>query len=197
MTFLPISQYDANQYSQFALPGYADQAGLSAVFTMIARGVDQQRASDYLIDTFWNGTAGAWNAGDPGLSAKVTFSDGLGNTVVPNGHAGFPVVAGSTDFAAMLKSGPVMISGGGTPAHWLLATQMTTDGKGIVANDPVTGKQVLLTYDPVTKAVGGVTGMFDPASNKFVSFAEASTATPALVGLQSFVPATFLAVSAK
>jgi filamentous hemagglutinin family protein len=197
MTFLPISQYDANQYSQFALPGYADQAGLSAVFTMIARGVDQQRASDYLIDTFWNGTAGAWNAGDPGLSAKVTFSDGLGNTVVPNGHAGFPVVAGSTDFAAMLKSGPVMISGGGTPAHWLLATQMTTDGKGIVANDPVTGKQVLLTYDPVTKAVGGVTGVFDPASNKFVSFAEASTATPALVGLQSFVPATFLSVSAK
>ncbi len=57
MSFLPISMYDANQYSQFTLPGYADQAGLSAVFTMIARGVDGQRGSDYMIDTFWNGTA--------------------------------------------------------------------------------------------------------------------------------------------
>jgi hypothetical protein len=29
--------------------------------------------------------------------------------------------------------------------HWLLATQMTADGKGIVANDPVSGKQIVLS----------------------------------------------------
>jgi MBG domain (YGX type) len=45
--YLPISQFDANQYSQFKL-----QAGEAAVFTMIARGADAQHAADDLIDTF-------------------------------------------------------------------------------------------------------------------------------------------------
>ena len=196
MSFLPVSMYDANQYSQFTLPGYADQAGLSAIFTMIARGVDREHAADAFIDGFWNGTGPAWTP-PQSFAGKVTFSDGLGNTVVPTGQAGFPIVAGSTDFAAMLKSGPVMIGAGGNPPHWLLATQMTADGKGIVANDPATGKQVLLAYDPATKTVGGVTGVFDTSSSKFVSFAEVSAGTPALAGLQSFAPTNFLAVSTK
>ena len=127
----------------------------------------------------------------------MTFSDGAGNNVDPNGNGGFPIVAGTTDFGQMLKTGPVMISGGGDPAHWLLATQMTPDGKGIVANDPATGKQVLLAYDPATKTVGGVTGVFDANNKKFVSFADASASTPNLASLQGFVPSTFLAVTSK
>jgi hypothetical protein len=153
-----------------------------------------------MIDTFWNGTAGAWKAGDANLT-KVTFSDGQGNTIVPNGQAGFPIVAGTTDFAAMLKTGPVMISGGGNPASWLLATQMTPDGKGIVANDPATGKRIVLAYDAATRTVGGVTGIFDGNTKKFVPVAEAAAATtPAdarLSALQGFVAASYLAVTVK
>jgi hypothetical protein len=90
-----------------------------------------------------------------------------------------------------------MISNGATPAHWLLATQLTSDGKGIVANDPASGKQVVLNYDAATKTVGGVTSVFDANSNKFVPFAEASAGTPSLAGMQGFVPSTFLAVAPK
>lgn len=90
-----------------------------------------------------------------------------------------------------------MISDGATSAHWLLATQLTADGKGIVANDPASGKQIVLNYDAATKAVGGVTSLFDANSNKFVPFAEAGAGTPALTGLQSFVPSAFLAITTK
>jgi len=51
--------------------------------------------------------------------------------------------------------------------------------------------------DANTKIVGGVTGVFDPNTNQFVPFANASADTPTLAGLQSFVPSTFLAVSPK
>jgi hypothetical protein len=131
----------------------------------------------------------------------VAFSDGAGNTVDPTGNAGFPIVAGTTDFSQMLKTGPVMISDGGQPAHWLLATQMTADGKGIVANDPATGKQVVPSYDPSTRSAGGVTGVFDPKTKGFVSLADASGDVPAgsggLAALQGFVPSSFIAVTVK
>src|SRR5262249_31956739 len=122
-SFLPISQFDANQYSGFTLPDYAKDAGEAAIFTMLARGADPDHAAAAMIATVWNGTAGNWPT-TGALADKVAFSDGNGNTVVPNGNAGFAVVAGQTDFAALIKTGPVMISGG-SPAHWLLATQMS------------------------------------------------------------------------
>jgi hypothetical protein len=196
LTYPAISQFDPNQYAQFKLPDFAAQAGEAAIFTMIARGTDQAHAADALIDGFWNGTSAAWTP-PQSFAGKVTFSDGAGNTVNPMGHAGFPIATGTTDFGQLLKNGPVMISNGATPAHWLLATQLTSDGKGIVANDPASGKPVVLNYDAATKTVGGVTSVFDANSNKFMSFAEASAGTPALAGLQSFVPANFLAVSTK
>jgi hypothetical protein len=131
----------------------------------------------------------------------VTFSDGAGKTVDPTGNAGFPIVPGSTDFGQMLKSGPVMISNGGQPAHWLLATQITPDGKGIIANDPATGKQIVLSYDAGTKTVGGVTGVYDAKTKGFVSLADASGDLPAgsggPAGLPGFAPATFIAVAVK
>jgi hypothetical protein len=198
--YLPISQFDANQYSQFKLPDYAAQAGEATVFAMIARGADARHAADDLIDTFWNGTSGAWTSANAALITKVTFSDGAGNTVAPTGRPGFPIVAGKTDLAQMLKTGPVMIGDGGNPVHWLLATQMTADGKGIVANDPATGKQVVLGYDPASKAVGGITGVFDSDKKTFVSLANAlanPSADAHLSTLQSFVPAEFIAVTVK
>jgi hypothetical protein len=197
---LPIGQFDANQYSQFKLPDYAGQAGEAAVFAMIARGVDAEHASDDLIDTFWNGTSAAWPSANATLSGRVTFSDGAGTVVASTGNPGFPIVAGKTDLAQMLKIGPVMIGDSENPVHWMLATQLTADGKGVVANDPATGKQVVLGYDTATKTVGGVTGIFDSDKKTFVSLASA-VATPSadahLSTLQSFVPATFLAVTVK
>jgi filamentous hemagglutinin family protein len=196
LTYPPISQFDPNQYSQFKTADWAAQAGEAAIFVMIARGVDQGHAADAMIDGFWNGTSAGWTP-QQSFAGKVTFSDGAGNIADPTANAGFPVAAGSTDFGQLLKNGPVMISDGATPAHWLLATQLTSDGKGIVANDPASSKQIVLNYDTATKTVGGVTSVFDTNSNKFVSFAEASMGTPALAGLQSFVPSTFLAVTSK
>jgi len=38
---------------------------------------------------------------------------------------------------------------------------MADDCKGIVANDPLTGDQVVLAHDPATKTVGGVTAVID------------------------------------
>ena len=91
LVYLPISQFDANQYSQFQLPGYEGQAGEAAVFTMIARGVDLQHASDYMIDTFWNArhaASASLESGEHTAGRQVTFSDGNGNNVAPTG--GFP-----------------------------------------------------------------------------------------------------------
>ena len=196
LTYPPISQFDPNQYSQFKTADWATQAGEAAIFVMIARAVDQEHAADAFIDGFWSGTAAAWTP-PQFFAGKVTFLDAIGTSVSPAGNAGSQITAGTTDFGQLLKNGPVMISNGATPAHWLLATQLTPDGKGIVANDPASGKQVVLNYDAATKTVGGVTSVFDTNSNKFVPFVEASAGTPALAGMQSFVPLTFLAVTTK
>jgi hypothetical protein len=200
--FQPISQYDANQYSQFKLPGYQDQAGEAAIFTIIARAISPDHAADYLIDAFWSGTAPDWNGANGGntLAGRVTFSDGAGHDVAPTGNNAFPIVAGTTDFGQLLKTGPVMISDGQTPAHWLLATALAPDGKGILCDDPISGKVVELAYDPATETVGGVTGIFDAKTKGFVSLADASGDIPAgalggLAALQGFTPSTYFAVT--
>jgi hypothetical protein len=133
---------------------------------------------------------------------KATFSDGAGHNATPTNDPAFPIVAGKTDFAALLNNGPVMIgaSADPRPVQWLLATGMAPDGKGIICDDTVTGKLVELSYDPATKTVGGITRLFDEKSNSFVPLADASNNIPAsdasgLSGLQSFVPATYLAVT--
>jgi hypothetical protein len=59
---------------------------------------------------------------------------------------------------------------------------------------------VEVTYDPATKMLGGITGVFDAKKNGFVALADAANDIPAsdlsgLSGLQSFVPSTFYAVT--
>ena len=201
--YQPISQYDANQYSQFKLPGYQDQAGEATIFTIVARAISPDHSADYLIDTFWSGAAGNWNGanGNNPLAGKVTFSDGAGHDIAPSDANAFPIVAGTTDFGQLLKSGPVMIGDGQTPEHWLLATKLTDDGKEIVADDPITGKEIVLSYDPSTRTIGGITGIYDPKTKGFVSLADAGGDLPAGSGgpaaLQGFVPSTFFAVAVK
>jgi hypothetical protein len=201
--FPPISQYDGNQYSDFKLPPYDNDDSESAILTILARGASPGHGQDYMIDNFWNGTDATWpGPGHIGLFGKLTFSDGAGHDVTPTNDAGFPIVAGKTDFAQLLKNGPVMIGGPAnqTPAQWLLATGMAPDGKGIICDDPATGGLVELSYDPTTETVGGITGVFNPKTNGFVALADAGSDIPTndasgLSGLQSFVPSTYYAVT--
>ena len=207
-TYQPISEFDANQYSQIQVPDYADKAGLAAIFTMISRAAQSNNAADYMIDGFWTGNDATWAKGSDGkpVNTRVTFSDGADKTVSPTESNGFAIEAGKTDVLAMLGKGPVMLGGSGTPANWLLAIKASDDGKGIIANDPISGRQVLLSYDAGTKTVGGVTGIFDAKSQKFVALTEAAATQQAgepalkadsLAPLNNFVPATFFAVTVK
>jgi hypothetical protein len=203
-----------------------------------------------MIDGFWNGTASDWTgaSGKNPLTGKATYSDGAGHDVAPTDADAFPIVPGKTDFAQLLKNGPVMLGGalgqtapvgapgptpaagtpeqtpaggspgqttpadgapgqtpaGGapaqTPAGWLLALNLTPDGKGIVCDDPITGKLVEIAYDQTTEKLGGITGIFDPKTKGFVALADASGQIPAtaaahLAALQGFVPSTFFAVT--
>jgi hypothetical protein len=202
--FLPISQYDANQYSQFKLPDYDDKDAEATLFTIIARAVAHDHAADFMIDGFWNGTASDWNGADGKntLIGKVMYSDGAGHDVAPIDANAFPIVPGKTDFAQLLKTGPVMLGGapGQTPAEWLLALNLAPDGKGIVCDDPITGKLAEIAYDQTTETLGSVTGIFDPKIKGFVALADAggeipAAAAAAVAALQGFVPSTFFAVT--
>jgi filamentous hemagglutinin family protein len=201
--FPPISEYDSNQYSDFKLPGYDNDDGEATILTILARGVSPGHGGDYMIDGFWNGDDNTWpGSSHIGLFDKLTFSDGAGHDVTPTNDNAFPIVAGKTDFAALLKNGPVMIGGapGQTPAEWLLALNIAPDGKGIICDDPITGKLVELAYDQATETLGGITGVFDPKSKGFIALADASGDIPAgaadgLAALQGFVPSTYYAVT--
>jgi len=156
-----------------------------------------------MIDGFWNGSDPTWpGPGNATLSGKLTFSDGAGHDVTPTVDNGFPIIAGKTDFAALLKNGSVMIGGSAdqTPQQWLLAIGMTPDGKDIICDDPQTGGLVELSYDPATETVGGITGVYNPKTGKFVALADAGNDIPTndaagLTGLQGFSPSTYYAVT--
>ena len=200
--FQPISEYDANQYADFKLPDYDNDDSEAAIFTILARAASPGHGADYMIDSFWSSTGATWpGAGNIKLSDKVTFSDGAGRDVTPADGNAFPIVPGKTDFAQLLKSGPVMIGGpaGQTPAQWLLATGLTPDGKDIICDDPVTGKQIELAYNSATETVGGITGIYDAKTKGFVSLADASGSLPdgtsAATELQNFVASTYYAVA--
>jgi hypothetical protein len=205
LDFQPISQYDTNQYSQFKLPDYDDKDGEATIFTIIARAIAHDHAADFMIDGFWNGTASDWNGaeGKNPLAVKVTYSDGAGHDVTPADANAFPILPGKTDLAQLLKTGPVMLGGapGQTPAEWLLALNIAPDGKGIVCDDPLTGKLVEIAYDQTTETLGSVTGIFDAKTKGFVVLADASGEIPAaaavtaIATLQKFVPSTYFAVT--
>ena len=83
-----------------------------------------------------------------------------------------------------------------------LALRLTEDGKGIIANDPVTGRQVTLAYDPEKKTIGGVTSVLDPKTNAWIAIdnvdalkAAGLEITPErITALQGFAPTGYLAV---
>jgi filamentous hemagglutinin family protein len=207
LVFRPISQYDAREYAGGVLPGFEARAGQATVLTMIARAIARGDADRIFIDAFWNPVA-ADNIGavDPArIAQRVSFSNGNGKAVDPAVADAFRLTA-EANLDGLLKNGPVMIGGqphqDGTQA-WMLAIKLSDDGKGIVANDPASGRQVILAYDSETRIVGGVTRVFDPKSNAWIAVADAEAVRTAgindiapggVTALQSFVPTNYLAV---
>lgn len=206
LSYLPISQFDAREYAGGALPGFEERASEATVLTMIARALAGERANTLFIDNFWDARAND-NTGAAEfalIAQRVRFSNGQDKKVDPEKAEPFPLAG--ADPAKLLQGGPLMISGrtgnNGTQT-WMLAIRMTDDGKGIVANDPLTGKQVILAYDPDTKTIGGVTSVLDPKTNAFIAIKDAEALKVAGLGdinpdratsLQSFAPTSYFAV---
>ena len=161
VTYPPISQFDPKQYLGGTLPGYQNDDGEAAVFAMLARGANHNTGNGPFIDGFWipEPAGSDWPGADLQDMRKITFSNGAGRDAGPSDRNAFQIVAGMTDFAALLMHGPVMIGSGGPPPNamtWLLATQLTVLGDGIVANDPATGSQVILIPIRRSKTIGGI-----------------------------------------
>ena len=203
LTYLPISQFEAREYTNSALPGYEDRTGEATVLTMIARALAGERANTLFIDNFWSTTANN-NAGATEfdlIAQRVTFSNGQGKTIDP--EKANPFGLQDNDPAKLLQSGPLMIvSTAPNGQSWMLALRLTEDGKGIIANDPSTGRQVTLAYDPETKAIGGVKSVLDPKTNAWIAIDNADALKAAgleiaperVTALQAFAPTGYLAV---
>jgi hypothetical protein len=206
LVFLPISEYDATQYS--ADYNATQQASGAAVLTMIARAL--KPGLEVTIDQFARADGGFdWrgNGQNPAF-ARFIFSDGKGGPAVePTGDNAFPLTP-ETDIVPMLLNGPVIIGGGlaGAPrvTDWMLATALTPDGTGIIANDPGSGHQVILRYDTNAKTIGGITAVFDPRNGKWLGLDEgnaaqiASNTSPPITDfrmLQGFTPTHYYAVT--
>lgn len=150
-TFLPISQNEPMEYAHKVK--HADQAARAAVFTMIARGIGVTRRDDRLdgvaIDRyFWDdlAQASAWTG------PVTAYANLLARIDLPDAT---PI--NNANILGALKRGDLVIvicghvtAGQDTPGrpHWMLATLFRTNPANIathiVANDPWTGKQVLI-----------------------------------------------------
>jgi hypothetical protein len=176
--YKPISQFDPSQYASNTLPDHVDQAGLATILTMIAR-ADGRELNPPLdppyIDQFFDPAKGGtdWNGigwQNP-LAGKVAFA--------PEPHAAEPGIDTAqplddkVDLGALLGKGPVIL-GNADSTSWLLAVAITEDG--IVADDPVTGTRVLLSYDSATKAIGPIGKVFDAANGKWIALGDAGKA---------------------
>lgn len=89
---------------------------------------------------------------------------------------------------------------------WMLAIGLTPDGRGVIANDAVSGRQVVLAWDPATRTLGGVTGVVDPKTSAIIPIADAEAIKVAALNdfnpngttaLQSFAPQGYFAVSLR
>ncbi|ETR78942.1 hypothetical protein X566_03235 [Afipia sp. P52-10] len=207
LVFAPISQYDPREYAAGVLPGFEARAGQAAVLTMIARAVARETDRAIFIDTFWNASEvdKASQVDAAPLAGRVMFADGAGKPVDPAvADALNPTAAVAV--GERLQSAPVMLASApdqhGTRA-WMLALRLSDDGRGIVANDPATGKQVMLGYDSESGAIGGVTRVFNLRTRAWVALTDAEAmrvvglddlTAGVVTMLQDFRPAGYLTV---
>jgi hypothetical protein len=172
--YKPLSQYDAAQYSVNKLPGYESQAGDAAILTMLLRGALGSRDTPKIDNLFDPGKGLQWSgvSWENPLAGKIGFSDGGGHTDVPG--ESFPIQTGTTDVAALLGKGPVILTSSSQAPNAasfpLLGVAMIE--QGIVANDPGTGLQVLITYDLETKTFGSIVSVFDAKTGAWTKLAD-------------------------
>ena len=202
LVFPPISQFDKSQYSDDTLPAFAPNAGETTIATMVARALANTLGAPK-IDRLWQDGSARWASID-----GVRLTDGNGTTRSPTDANGFAFANAKVDIDVLLADGPVMLAGNSPadpqlPTPWLLAVKMTADGKGIVANDPGTGLQVILAYDPATKTIGGVTSVLDPKTQQPVALGalppdlgatDIQVPAQAWAELQAYKPASYVAV---
>jgi hypothetical protein len=105
------------------------------------------------------------------LADKVRVSDG-GDHIGAPGES-FPIEPGTTDLAALLGKGPMILTGHAANAIPLSFLGVTMSEEGIVANDPGTGLQVRLSYNSATKTLGSIVSVFDSRTKTWTRLADA------------------------
>ncbi|MGA7803879.1 MBG domain-containing protein, partial [Bradyrhizobium sp.] len=172
--YKPLSQYDAAQYSGKTLPGFESQAGEAAIFTMLLRGALGLPDTPTIDNLFEPGKGFQWRGAnwENPLADKVRVSDGAEHTGAPG--ESFPIQSGTTDMAALLGKGPIILTGSSNAPNAapfsLLGVTMSEEG--IVANDPGTGLQVLLDYNSETKTLGPIVSVFDSKTRTWTRLAD-------------------------
>ncbi len=165
---------------------------------MIARGADGQRASSYMIDTFWDGTDGRLESQRSEPEREGDVLGRLRQHGDPDRAGGLPDCCRHHRFRrnAQDRSGddqwrrePGALAAGDANRR------RTARASSPTIRQPA--NRSCCAYDAATKTVGGVTGVFDNNTKKFVPIAEAAAATtPAdarLSALQGFVASSYLA----
>ena len=172
--YKPLSQYDAAQYSGKTLPGFESQAGEAAIFTMLLRGALGLPDTPKIDNLFEPGKGFQWRGAnwENPLADKVRVSDGADHTGAPG--ESFPIQPGTTDLAALLGKGPMILTGppNAPNAAPFSLLGVTMSEEGIVANDPGTGLQVLLNYNSQTKTLGSIVSVFDSKTKTWTRLAD-------------------------
>jgi hypothetical protein len=147
-TFLPIDQHEPTEYR--GIPRNMDDASLAAVYTMIARAIGTTRDNNQLeaipINRYF------WNDGEKRATWQGPVTDYANLralTTLPNA-----ATINNSNILGALKRGDLAILRGSLATgekRWMLATLFRTNGANVathvVANDPWTGKQVLINVN--------------------------------------------------
>jgi hypothetical protein len=172
--YRPLSQYDAAQYTGNKLPGYEGEAGDATVIAMLLRGTQRSNDTPKIDQLFEPGKGLQWkgvNWENP-VADKVGFSDGAGRTGAPG--ESFPIQAGTTDLAALLGKGVLILTASAkepnAASFTFLGIAMTE--QGVVANDPGTGQQVIVSYNPETKTLGSIASIFNAKTGTWTQLAD-------------------------
>ena len=86
IVFIPISQHDARQYADDALPDYHVRDFEATIFTILARALQPNKSGDVVtIDRLWNTdhAASIWQVEGNPSTANAGFSDGKGHDAEP------------------------------------------------------------------------------------------------------------------
>jgi hypothetical protein len=150
----------------------AGVACLATVYTMLVRSVgttiNDFASMGATVDQLQIQTPGSqqgdalWPPPDPSLSAAVSRIT-VDTTKRP--------ITNKVSFVSLLQTGPVILHGpmfSDRSGHFILATGIGVDGSYVVANDPLLGLQVKLSYK--SGNIGQITEAYDATSGVWIPF---------------------------